>query len=219
MSDPRRVEDVHAEHPLAGPARSAGPVVELDEVQLDVVGAVHDRDRVAELAPALVLVERGVGRAADRVVRAERVPAGEGLVGQERRSAGRRVGRATALIRTGAGVAGAEVVNVHLYPLVMGVPSVALIVLSSPAVYVVELASAAVGVSVAVAVGASYETVAGTVVPPGVFNVKLEVVTVEESSARENVAFTVAAATSSAFTSRCVTARTDLLRTDGQHHS
>jgi hypothetical protein len=76
----------------------------------------------------------------------------------------------------------------------MGVPSEALIVLSSLAVYVVELASAAVGVSVAVAVGPSYETVAGTVVPPGVFNVKLEVVTVEESSARENVAFTVVAA-------------------------
>ena len=81
-------------------------------------------------------------------------------------------------------------VNVQEYPVVIGVPSEALIVFSSLAAYVVELARAPFGVSVAVADEASYETVAGTVVASGLFRVKLELVTVEASRARENVALT-----------------------------
>ena len=53
----------------------------------------------------------------------------------------------------------------------MGVPSEAFTVLSSLAVYVVELASAELGVRVAVLEGPFYETVAGTVVPSGFFSV------------------------------------------------
>ncbi len=100
-----RVEHVHREDPLAGAAGGGRAVVELGEVHAHVVGAVRHRDRVGELAPALVLVERLVVRPRDRLVRRVALPARDERVGAEaragdggdRRAAGvdpRRVGRA-----------------------------------------------------------------------------------------------------------------------------
>ena len=70
-------------------------------------------------------------------------------------------------------------------------PSVARIVVASAAVYVVESASAEVGVRVAVSVAESYATDAGTVVPSSFLSVKLDEVIVEASIAFEKPAVTV----------------------------
>jgi hypothetical protein len=72
------------------------------------------------------------------------------------------------------------------------VPSSAVTVVSSRAVYVVPGASGALGVKVAVWLAASYATDPATV-PDGPVNVKLEAVIVLGAIARENVAVSAAA--------------------------
>jgi hypothetical protein len=81
----------------------------------------------------------------------------------------------------------AAVVKLQVTALARAVPSAALTVVSSFAVYVVEVESAELGVSAAVLVVASYVTVAGTT-PLGPVSVKLELVIVEVSIAREKLA-------------------------------
>src|SRR2546429_8259402 len=71
-----------------------------------------------------------------------------------------------------------------------GVPSLALMVAARFAVYVVDVESCAVGVSVAFRVPESKVTFAGTGFPAGFFSVKLDLVIVLASIARENVAVT-----------------------------
>ena len=73
-----------------------------------------------------------------------------------------------------------------------GVPSAALIVPASCAVYVVDGVSGTAGVNVAVADGASYETVPGTE-PAALVSVNEAVVRVFGSMPRENVAVAVVA--------------------------
>jgi len=99
-----------------------------------------------------------------------------------------------ALIRTVLkGVAPVPVVNVQPTEPASAVPSAALIVAARFAVYVVEGDSGEVGLSVARNSAGSYDTVAGTVAPPGARSVKLEPVIVVASMPRENVAVTVLA--------------------------
>ena len=71
-----------------------------------------------------------------------------------------------------------------------GVPSAAETEPSTRAVYVVEPASGPFGVSVAVAVVASYAAVAATSDPSGPRSVNEDAVTVAGSMARENIAET-----------------------------
>lgn len=89
-----------------------------------------------------------------------------------------------------AGGAGAlaQVVNDQDTALESGTPSEAVTAVERRAVYVVESARDAEGVSVAVLVVSSYETVAATD-PLGPVRVKLEVVSVAGSSDREKTAF------------------------------
>src|SRR5439155_24614229 len=87
------------------------------------------------------------------------------------------------------------VVNVQLTGPASAVPSAALIEAARLAVYDVEKRSGTFGVSVAVFVAALYETVAATGVAPFAATVKLELVIVVASMAREKVAVTVDVAT------------------------
>src|SRR5919204_179913 len=82
------------------------------------------------------------------------------------------------------------VVKLHVTADGSGVPSAALIVAASVVVYVVESASALLGVSVAVFVDESYDTDAAMGEPPLGASVKLDVVIVAGSIAREKVALT-----------------------------
>src|SRR5437588_552594 len=85
----------------------------------------------------------------------------------------------------------AAVVKLQVTAEASACPSEALIVVARFAVYVVEFASAAVGVSVATNDVPLYDTEAGTVEPSGALSVKLELVIVVASIPRENVAVTV----------------------------
>lgn len=78
-----------------------------------------------------------------------------------------------------------RVVNDHDAGALIGVPSDAFAAVEIVAVYVVPKSSAALGATVAVAVVLSYETAAGTRLPSGRCSVKLEVVIVDGSIARE----------------------------------
>jgi hypothetical protein len=81
----------------------------------------------------------------------------------------------------------AHVVNDHDTAFESGTPSDAVIAVVSRAVYVVDRASCAEGVNVAVWVVSSYATLAVTA-PPGPVSVKLAVVSVVGSRERENTA-------------------------------
>jgi hypothetical protein len=82
----------------------------------------------------------------------------------------------------------AEVVNDQVTGAAKATPSTALMPVESVALYVVDDASGAVGVSVAVRDPSVYATVAGTATPALVFSEKVEVVTVVGSSEREKTA-------------------------------
>jgi hypothetical protein len=97
----------------------------------------------------------------------------------------------TVAATVGAPPAPVPVVKVQLTALASGVPSDAVIVVSSFAVYVVVGASRALGCSVAVLVAASYVTAAATgVVEPAAVSVKLDGVSVDAAIGTENAART-----------------------------
>ena len=87
------------------------------------------------------------------------------------------------------GPTAAAVVKVQLAGAARVLPSWARAPVDTRAVYVVEYASGALGVSVAVVVASLYATVAGTL-PPGPVRVNVDVVSVEGFIGREKVAFT-----------------------------
>jgi hypothetical protein len=88
---------------------------------------------------------------------------------------------------------GEPVVKLQVAGAASGTPPLEVAVTSTCAVYVVRFVSGEVGVSVATSLTGLYATVAGTIVPPGVRSVKLELVTVAAFIGIEKLAVTVVA--------------------------